>query len=219
MSKSDVILNSLINRIQKEDSSFGIWIKEDSLLMKICAVLLFFNRNFMEGFITTLGSKVYFPRKVLTSPSRVWPILAHEWIHIKQSHKDGIILHSLKYIFPQILSVFALLSFFALWFSKAWLWNLLFLVFILPFPAYWRAEKEFEAYMMNIFIAYKQGYLTDKYIQSRAKHFYRSSYYFMWPFKKSIIARFYEETEKVKAGDYDNKPAFKEVREILTRGI
>lgn len=179
-----------------------------------------FNDRFMTGYITVTMSTIYVPDRYMDHLSRLWGTTAHEWMHMEQSTRwggrfFGQIFHTLGYIFPQWLAIFSLLAFLAIGFSNWWLMALLCLLFLAPIPAPFRMMKEFEAYMINNFIAYHEGYLSDAFVEARAKNFYKSSYYFMWPFKSWIIRRFHEENEKIKAGEYDDKLIFKDILEVL----
>ncbi len=170
-------------------SNFNIKYKNESLFMKFISVLLFFNKDFMTKYITTIGKTIYFPSEefVVTNPRTSINILAHELVHVTQAEKYGSVIFGLLYLFPQCLALLTLLVPFSLWF-------LCFLIFLLPFPAPWRAYFEIGGYTMSLFVMNLRLQLNNSspdYIAEALKteasnidrkHFKGSAYWFMWPF-------------------------------------
>ena len=151
--------------------------------MKIIGSLLFFNKEFMTTFTTTIGSTVYLPSKatVEKSPISYSMVLLHELVHIYDANKHKSF--SLLYLFPQIL---ALLSLPLLLIS--WKLALPMLLFLLPIPAYFRMHFEKRAYMISLYATnrYYNRLGIETQLQYRKdsilKNFTGSAYYFMWPF-------------------------------------
>jgi hypothetical protein len=182
------MINIFINKI-KENYSFNIKYKNKSALMKLLGVLLFFNKEFMTKYITTIGSTIYFPNEefIVNNPRTSINVLAHELVHVKQAQKYGSVIFGLLYLFPQCLVLFTLLTPLSLWF-------LCFLIFLLPFPAPWRAYFEIGGYTMSLFVMNLRLQLNNSspdYIAEALKteasnidrkHFRGSAYWFMWPF-------------------------------------
>ena len=196
------------NKFAKElnkQYNFDIKYKDESVLMKIISFILFMNPGFMTQYITTIGNKIYFPSRgyIERNDSSAIKVLAHEVVHISQGKKYTNLLFGIMYLFPQCLCVLSVLAFFNLWF-------LLFLVFLLPFPAPWRKAFEFEGYSMSLFMSYlwlkSVGHRED-YIDSRLRflanyyneQFIKSYYWFMWPF--GVKEKFYNKIDEIKKGD------------------
>lgn len=179
--------------------------KNESLFMKMIGALMFFNKYFMTQYITVIGKTVYFPSKAWLERSyySAGKIIAHEFVHMHE-------VNPVLYLFPQILSLFsfvALLAFVNLWFLLA----LVFLVFLFPWPAYWRTKYELNGYAMNLFILglHIPEYDYRKDAGSIAEQFVDSSYYYMSWNKSNVIKRLIENYEKLPT----THKAFKEVTE------
>lgn len=191
MSQDQAIYESLVSYGKKTHKGFDVRIKDDSRLMKLIAKILFFNPNFMDSFVTTIGPVVYIPRLWFTeadSGTREYPygIIAHELVHVHDSEKSK--LFEIGYLFPQWLALIALLApVFAIFFGAGW-WHLLWaLVLILPIPAIWRNKYERRGYAMSLAVAYwKTGQISPKHMHHITEQFTGPTYYFMWPFKKSV---------------------------------
>lgn len=85
--------------------------KDKSLLMKILSKLLFFNKDFMNKYTTTIGNTIYFPTEnfINTYPISSISILLHECVHISDSRKNP--LFKFLYLTPQILFLLRLYIF------------------------------------------------------------------------------------------------------------
>ena len=163
--------------------------KTESLLMKLISYVLFFNKAFMTQYITTIGDTIYFPSEemYMSDPNTTISIIAHEYVHLNDDANDK--LYKFKYLFPQILAPLMLLFGFISWYIAV----PLFVLFLLPIPAYWRKQYELSAYKMSLFTAQelnkKEGWSTAQsaeYLNDLAdfynKQFTSMAYYFMWPF-------------------------------------
>lgn len=178
--------------------------KSESWLMKLISLFLFFNKDFMNGYVTTIGRTIYIPNLLIGKEDtpQYKSIIAHEYVHILDSERDK--LFKLKYLFPQILS---LLTIFVTPFT---LWGLLFLLFLAPIPAIWRKTYEVRAYKMSLASMYLllksenfDDEKIDKILKDQIIHFNKqfvsSAYYWMWPFgvKKELT----ESIHSIKSGD------------------
>lgn len=79
--------------IAADHPSFKILYKNESRLMRLLALLAYpFNEQFQDGYITTLGSKVYFPSRadVEESYDHAADVLAHEGVHIFDAKRHGL---------------------------------------------------------------------------------------------------------------------------------
>jgi len=172
----------------KSVCNFTVAYKDSSWLMKLLGKLLFFNKAFMTDYITTIGSTIYFPSTEWVanhSRSGLIEIVAHELVHIRQAQNNQL-KFSLLYLFPQILAILSVLC--VLWWPA-----LLFLLCLLPLPAYFRKQYEAEAYMVSLCVhkdyLEKKG-LSQKEIEFKLQikaqaineQFTGSGYWYMWPF-------------------------------------
>jgi hypothetical protein len=98
--------------VRKKYPSFQVKWKEQSWLMRLVGFLVYpFCPSFMTEFTTTLGTTVYFPRKLYQKDAVLtFVTLAHEFVHIHDRKKHGV-WFSLSYFLPQLLIVFPLLMF------------------------------------------------------------------------------------------------------------
>lgn len=87
--------------------SLKIRYKDESFLMKLLSLLIYpFNQRFSDGYVTTLGSTVYFPSRL--DVSRDWKnaaeVLAHEGVHVYDNEK-----HPLGFKLTYALNQFAII--------------------------------------------------------------------------------------------------------------
>jgi len=123
------------------DYDFEILYKNESPFMKLLSVVLFFNKGFMDKYITTIGSKVYYPSRKWLQDNELASIevLAHEIVHIRQSNELGPVPFSLSYLFPQCLGALSLLSLLGfIW--PGFLFCLLFLLFAITISSSFQKE-------------------------------------------------------------------------------
>lgn len=186
---------------------YGISVKykTESIFMKVIGALLFFNKNFMSRFTTTIGRTVYLPsrERVNAIPDVYVGVMWHELVHVLDSQStDGKFLpgtYSIAYLFPQILSVlsvFALLAFVSQWF----LFFLIFLVFLAPIGAPFRTNYEAKAYAMSLNIqALERGSINlNDAIYPILVEFVGPNYYYMCRNSRKVsekIQRYYYEIQ------------------------
>ncbi len=106
----------LVKFIKSEIPSFEIKSKKESRLMRLLSVVLFFNKSFLEKYVTTIYPRVYVPTEPWNQHKPVSRIatLAHEYVHLYDRKRLGWLFNVL-YLSPQI---FALLAFGAFWNAK-----------------------------------------------------------------------------------------------------
>jgi hypothetical protein len=192
--------------------------KSESWLMRFLSFILFFSKGFMTNYATTIGKTIYLPDKSKTwNPNVTKALLAHEYVHVFDYDKDK--LFSIKYLFPQILVLFALLV------TPFTLFGLLFLCFILPFPAYWRKKYEVRGYTMTLIawndIWKRQGksddyiaILLDRMVIRLNKHFTKSSYYWMWPF--GVEKELRKSIHTIRTGDiFTGDDTYQKVKDVV----
>lgn len=185
------------------NNSFTIKYKNESFLMKLLNLILFFNKGFMTNFTTTIGNTIYFSSKEFIEQDQelAMSIVSHELIHIKQSKSYGSLRYSILYLFPQILALLSILS--VVWFPFIFC-----LIFLLPIPAYFRMKFEFEGYIATLLmlkLILKERGCSQEEIQTKLeeqgkvlnKYFKDSGYYYMWPFGVD----FTKEIQNIMSGD------------------
>lgn len=202
--------------------SLKIKYKDESPLMKLIAKLLFFNKNFMTGYITTIGDSVYFTdeKSIKEFPLDKMITLAHEYVHIKDSHKYTPILFGSLYLFPQIFVLLAIPMLFII----GW-WGLLFLLFGLPIPAYFRMRFELNGYNMTLF-SMNELMLESKWTETPRRKMLEDSanrinkdafkgpgYYFMWPM--GIQSKFDKTIDDIISGDILKDDIYQEMRNAI----
>ncbi len=153
--------------------------KNESLRMKILYFFIqIFVPRFMDHFTTTWGNTIYFPhRQALREQEEMYlRILAHETVHLLDSKRCTQIGFGLSYLFPQVIALGALGS------LGGNLYCLLFLIFLLPWPAPFRFYWESRAYAVSMMARLDQKPHPQLFI----KYFTGSEYYFMYPFPKRV---------------------------------
>ena len=164
--------------------------------MNFLSKLLFFNKRFMTGFVTTWYPHIYVPKLPWreNNHTSAMATLAHEWVHLNDRKRLGWIFNFL-YMMPQCFFIFGLLGIWNPWF-------LLFFLFLLPIPSPGRAWAEFRGYKMTIAVYY---WLSGQKIDLKwiTDQFMNSNYYFMWPFRGYLMKKFQKEFEKIKNNDLD----------------
>ena len=200
----------LEGHIEKQIPGFRIEDKRKSPLMRLLSKLLFFNKTFSTGYVTTLYPKVYVPELPWREKDHVAAIatLAHEYVHLKDRKRMWLFFNFL-YLFPQNLGTFALLGAF----GNSPLWYLC-LLFLLPIPSPTRAWLEFRGYRMTLAVwahflgsNWRYGRFVDSIVE---KQFSGSAYYWMFPFDRYLVKKFYINHAKRR-----NIPEIREVLEIL----
>lgn len=169
---------------------FQICFKDEHKWMTL---LFFFVRpfcpDFMHNFTTVIGNRIYFPNReyIQLRANSAARTLAHEMVHILDAKKVGIFFFSIGYLFPQVLALGFLL------FPIIGLYALLFLLFLLPFPAPFRAYWESRAYALDIRLSSAKSVPFLK--NSIIEEFAGWNYYKMMPWQ-SIARKMLEKALK-----------------------
>lgn len=194
--------------------------KNESRFMQILGKLMFFNKDFLTKFTTTIGSTIYFPSSIYIDsvPLSIMIVFLHELTHIYDSKRFIAFIYKFLYLFPQILILLCLPLFLLSW--KIALPLMLF--FALPLPAYFRMYFEKRAYMVSIYALQK---IIDKKnvsanihreANNSLKNFKNANYYWMWVFVNLDI-EFKKAVEKVenKEKPFEDEKLFKIIDEII----
>ena len=207
--------DALENIIKERVPGFQIKFKDESPFMKFLGKIMFFNKRFMTGYITTIGKTIYFPGRQEFEENRggYFKTLCHEYVHV-MDYVQRPVRFILGYIFPQLLAVFSLGAILALinpWF----LLFLLALLFAAPIPSPGRAESEFRGYGMSCKVRIWKGEIIDaNLLKQYADTFTTSAYYFMWPFRKNVDKRL-REYINTDACLRDRNPAYADVYRVI----
>jgi len=170
----------ILNETKSEFPDFEILPKNESVLMKVIDAALKIitfgqMKNFMTGFITVLGNKVYVSEtwKDITLTSKA-EIIRHERVHMRQSKKYGRVLFSFLYL-------------------------------VAPFPvgvAYFRKKFEQEAYEESLKALYEyhgEKIFTPKLKEGMLAHFTTAQYFWMWPWRKDLEKWYDAAVEKARS--------------------
>ncbi len=182
--RDERMYDALLERAAREYPGFSVKFKIDSIFMKVLSWILFFNKRFMTGYVTTIGRTIYLPKRDWiheTGYRTVWKIIAHELVHIDDADKSpqpG--WFGFWYLFPLPL---AMLAFGAFWSP----WWLLALVFAAPLPAPARMGYEMRGYAMSMAVNYwRYGSVPMEQKEHIADKFLGWDYYKMWPFENAV---------------------------------
>lgn len=210
-------------RLSKELSkiiSFSINNKSESFIIKIISKILFFNKEFSK-YITTIGSKVYVPDQWMDRHElETLPVICHEFRHLYDAKNDK--LFGIKYLMPQILAPLMLLF----CFLNLYLGIGLFILFLLPLPAYYRMKFELYGYSMALFTS-NELYLERKFSEKERfirltklaksmndEQFVGSAYYFMWIF--GVNKNFNKIIDEIISGDIKKT---NDIYEVVSRAL
>lgn len=212
--------DNVMKKVLSHFPDIQIKYKDQSFLMKILGILLFFSPDFMEHYTTTIGSTIYFPSQqwIETKTNSANVTLLHELIHVTDSKKLSRPLFSFLYLFP-----FSFIPLSIILFLLSWKIAIPLLILCLcPIPAYFRMLLERRAYFASMYVEYqlnsKKGLSIN--LESQKDHFITqftgSAYYFMWPLS-NIKKEFSEALTKIQNGErpYKNS-AFDVLDDILT---
>lgn len=116
------VLKAFETRAAEHVPGFEVRFKDESKFMMGLGFLLSpFNPGFMEHFVTTIGSKVYFPSRehYAADPMARLRTLTHEFVHGWDGERTW--LFGMSYLLPQLLAIIPLLVFGFLAGPHAWL--------------------------------------------------------------------------------------------------
>lgn len=212
---TDPTLKRLMPYAQSVVPGFNIVYKDASTLMKILGGLTFFNPKFMSEYTTTIGTTMYVPRAdFLGLQGSYVEVVCHELVHMRQTKQQGL-LYYVKYFFPQwlvLLSLFAILAVL----SPYFLFFLITLAALAPFPAPGRRELEFEGYRMSLCVRYWQSsQLLEPDFTFIARQFTGSAYYFMWPFYDGVLRDLKIAAQDIRTGAVLKDPLYSDIARIV----
>lgn len=181
-----------------EGKKIEITTKESSNLMKLIGWFLSgiqINKTFMTNYITTIGTTIYFPEKLIEeiAPKRFMEVVIHECVHAVDEHNNKL-LYKPSYLPELFLGLPLLIISIILFILKSWIAAsvllILALLCILPVPKPGRYHWEIRAYSTSLGIAHI--FNEDKAYINQIKRWISgqltgSSYYFTWPFKDKIL--------------------------------
>jgi len=210
-------LQALERRIKELVPSFEVRFKDESRFMKVLGKILFFTKGFMTGFITTIGTKVYFTsrKEYLADPANSFRVLAHEFVHVFDFVLKPV-RFPLGYLFPQILALFSLFAVLA-FLSPYFLLCLLALLCLAPIPSVPRKDREMRGYGMSLKVEQWRGISPeglDWWVSHSANNFVNSNYWYMYPYRDAVE----RELKGWLADDYclgDNNVAYFEVHRLI----
>jgi len=222
------MLRQLEEKIKKNVPTYELRFKNESTLMKIMSKILFFNKGFMTKVKTVLGTKVYWTSRedYDRNPRETFGSLAHEFVHV-MDYKRNPVKFALGYLFPQILAtpalLFVLLSPILIPLivfgvvPACVLWVLLTALFLAPIPSLGRKWAEMRGYGMNIkLMVWLYGLFPKHYREWYVRHFTGPTYYYMWPFKRSIEEEIDKWSDPFNLDCLDDtNPAYREVYDLL----
>lgn len=175
---------------------FRIRFKDESWEMQSMYVFIWwFCPKFLTSFTTVIGSTIYFPSRdyIRHNESAAMRTLAHEFVHILDAERWSEPVFMFSYLFPQIFALGVFTFPFFQYFS------LLFLLFLLPFPAPFRFYFESRAYALDVLTGAGSAKIDS--IEKYASQGKSWSYYLMFPFTilgQEIIHRWVDSAEKGK---------------------
>jgi hypothetical protein len=216
--KDRAIFEILEVAIRSRIPGFTVGYKNESFISKLIAALVWiFNQKYMSGYTTTRYPSVFFPNRNFVEKDwkRAWKILAHEYVHLSDRLTQGL-WFNVRYLSPQILAVFAVVAVATTWLGPFGLLGLTPLLAALPWPSPGRKNIELRGYMMTMAINYwRYGSVKGSTVEWIAQQFTSSGYYYMWPFKQSILDSLWQAVDDIESGKVLNDPVFAEVHAII----
>jgi hypothetical protein len=164
--------------------------KTTSRLMRMLAPLLFFNKTFLTGYITTIGATIYWPNveQMYMHPDQAFETLFHEVQHAAD-YRWCPSIFVVTYLVPQICALLAIGAVLAAVLNPWWLLWLLALLFLLPLPAVGRAIWEMRATSSSMALnlwKYGEQTISEKRMSGLVARFTGPDYYFMLPSRKLV---------------------------------
>lgn len=187
-----------------------------------------FNKRIWTRVTTTVYPEVWFPSREFyeKDPHARFGTLAHEYVHLQDMKTAGVALFTLRYGMPQIFAALAPLGLFGLlglaWAPLYWLFAFFgFLVCLIPQETEWRSHYEFRGFIMSLCCRHWSGRSLDTYVPWLVKLFDGPAYWYMGTPDDTGMANteivLTVTARGVVAGDFDDKPIYKEVRELWER--
>ena len=145
----------------REKFNTKLLLKTEARFMKFIGRVMFFNKDFMDSYITTMFGNIYFPDaweeiidivnsdpdELLNRPDLemlqkgLLSILFHEYVHLKDDKASFLRLFSIQYLTPQIYSLLGVASIIA---------GAVGLGYTLPHGSFYRCYYEARGYATNV---------------------------------------------------------------------
>lgn len=207
--------------IRKSVPRFTIQWKDGSRSQRALGKVLFFNRQYMTGYVSTFYPKVYYPSKRVyeKNPASSLIVIAHERVHLLDTIRYGW-WFKFSYLLPQILVIPGLIaSIVCLCFGLKWtslVFGLIGLAFLLPWPSPWRVRWEKRGYAMTMAVNYWLfGSISEKMKQEIRNSFLGWSYYKMSRNQEDISSWVADTVADIKSGAICSDLAYHDVRRFL----
>jgi len=163
-----------------------------------------------------------FPQVLALIPAVVFMVLAWPWSWLVLAPAVAYLLTCLIAMASRPVSlVFLALSLIGFgvgaWFLVGWKLFVLLgsLLFLIPWPAYWRTKWELRGYVMNTAFAVWWGYWSEDVRDRMALNFTGPSYFFMCWSSSKIRSALDQAAEKTEAGTIQQEDPYSTVREFL----
>ena len=184
--------------------------KTTSKFMRVLATLMFFNKTFLEGYITTIGATIYWPNieQMYMHPDQAFGGLFHEIQHAADFRRaPGFFVST--YLGPQILVFAAIVSLLSLLLGNFWLFWLLAILFLAPIPSIGRTIWEMRGTSCGIALRIWNGIeISDAYKEAVVDRFTGPDYYYMMPFDKIVLWLFERYKKRISAGQFTDAQKF-----------
>jgi hypothetical protein len=178
--------------------------KTTSRFMKILAKILFFNKTFLDGYITTIGATIYWPNleQMYMHPDTAFGTLFHEIQHASDFRRTpGFFV--LTYLAPQIMVLISIMALLSLPFGKLWLLWLLAVLFLAPLPSIGRSIWEMRGTSCGIALRIWEGLeISDAYLDAVVDRFVGPDYYYMLPMESLVRKLFNRYKNRVLSGKF-----------------
>ena len=195
------VLQEYLNQARRR---YGVEVveKTTSRFMRLLAALMFFNKKFLNGYITTIGATIYWPNieQMYMHPDAAFRVLFHEIQHAADFRKSPAFF-VITYLSPQILFLISIFSILALFLGSYWLLWILAILFLAPIPSIGRAIWEMRGTSCGIAVSsWDNTEISDAYMESVIDRFMGSDYYFMMPSKRVVVWLFNHYKKSILAG-------------------
>jgi len=184
--------------------------KTASKFMRLLATLMFFNKTFLNGYITTIGTTIYWPNleQMYMHPDAAFGTLFHEVQHAVDYRRASVFFVG-TYLGPQILFLLALLSLLALAFGNLWLLWLLAILFLLPLPSIGRAVWEMRGTSCGLAMrVWGNSGFSEAHTDAVVARFTGPDYYYMLPSKRLVVWLLDRYKKKVLSGNLTDAQKF-----------
>ena len=107
-------LDLMVEDLREHIPQLEIRYKDSSKFMKLLGFLLTpVNPTFMTKFVTTVGTRVYFPNRkhIVDLPTDSMAVLAHEFVHMWDEEKEGSLKYVHSYLSPQLYFALTILAY------------------------------------------------------------------------------------------------------------